>query len=127
MFHYTVYSSKSPKQVITDLTSNLQNEKFGVLWKLDLKKKLDEKGVDFERDYHILEVCNPEEAKRVLTESPLVGYFLPCKIVIYEENGNTSIGMPKPTELIDLLGNEKLMEIADDIEKRLISCVDQSK
>ncbi len=45
---------------------------------MDLKKKLDEKGVDFERDYHILEVCNPEEAKRVVTESPLVGYILPC-------------------------------------------------
>ncbi|WP_369827127.1 DUF302 domain-containing protein [Cohnella sp. CIP 111063] len=83
--------------------------------------------MDFEREYHILEVCNPEEAKRVLTESPYVGYFLPCKIVIYEDNGNTLIGLPKPTVLMELLGNEKLKAIAVDIENRLIKCIDQSK
>jgi len=77
--------------------------------------------------YHILEVCNPVEAKRVMSENALVGYFLPCKLVVYEENGTTKIGLPKPTSLIGLIANEKLMSIASDIEKRLISCVDKSQ
>nr|BCJ78216.1 hypothetical protein [Niallia circulans] len=127
MFHYTADTAKSVDQTIEDLEENLKEEKFGVLWRLDMKEKLAEKGVDFSRPYHILEVCNPHEAKRVLSENPLVGYFLPCKIAVYEEEGATRIGLPKPTALIGLLENGKLTEIAEDIEKRLIAVINKSR
>lgn len=127
MFHYTVETAKSPEQAIVDLQENLKEEKFGVLWQLDMKEKLIEKGVDFDQMYHILEVCNPVEAKRVLSENSLVGYFLPCKIAVYDEGGTTKIGLPKPTALIGLVENEALMGIAVDIEKRLIAVIDKSR
>lgn len=126
MFHYTVETPKTPEQAIDALTENLKAEKFGVLWQLDMKEKLHEKGVEFTMPYQILEVCNPVEAKRVLTENALVGYFLPCKLAVYVENGTTKIGMPKPTALIGLVENEALMNIASDIETRLTACVDKS-
>ncbi len=59
MFHYTVETTKTPEQAIEALTENLKAEKFGVLWRLDLKDKLQEKNVDFDMPYWILEVCNP--------------------------------------------------------------------
>lgn len=127
MFHYTVETEKSPQEAISDLTESLKQEKFGVLWQLDLKEKLNEKGVEFDQTYHILEVCNPVEAKRVLTETALVGYFLPCKIAVYENNGGTHIGLPKPTSLIEFVENDKLKNIAADIEKRLIDCINKSR
>lgn len=127
MFHYTVETAKSPEQTIADLQENLKDEKFGILWQLDMKEKLNEKGVDFDQTYHILEVCNPVEAKKVLSENSLVGYFLPCKIVVYDEEGTTKIGLPKPTALIGFLDNEALMGIAEDIEKRLIVAIDKSR
>ncbi|WP_410511291.1 DUF302 domain-containing protein [Paenibacillus sp. BR2-3] len=127
MFHYTVETTKTPEQAIAALTENLKAEKFGVLWQLDMKEKLQEKGVDLEMTYHILEVCNPVEAKRVLSENALVGYFLPCKLAVYEENGSTKIGLPKPTSLIGFVENDELMSIATDIEKRLIACVEKSQ
>lgn len=127
MFHYTVETDKTPEKAIADLQDNLKAEKFGVLWQLDMKEKLKEKGVELDQTYHILEVCNPVEAKRVLSENALVGYFLPCKITVYEEQGITKIGLPKPSALIELLDNEPLMSIAQDIEKRLISCIDKSR
>lgn len=126
MFHYTVETKKSPEQVIADLQESLKEEKFSVLWQLNMKEKLQDKGVEFDQTYHILEVCNPVEAKRVLSENALVGYFLPCKIAVYEENGTTKIGMPKPTALIGLVENEQLMALAQDIENRLITCIDRS-
>ena len=126
MFHYTVETTKTPEQAVLALTENLNADKFGVLWQMDMKEKLQEKGVELEMTYHILEVCSPVEAKRVLSENALVGYFLPCKLVVYEENGTTKIGLPKPTNLIGLIENDKLMSIASDIEKRLIACVDKS-
>lgn len=126
LFHYTVQTNKSPTQAISDLTDSLKEEQFGVLWSLDMKEKLNDKGVDFNQLYYILEVCNPVEANRVLSENVLVGYFLPCKIAVYEDQGTTKIGMPKPTALIHYLENEKLSAIAQEIEQRLISCIDHS-
>jgi uncharacterized protein (DUF302 family) len=127
MFHYTVKTAKSAVQAIADLQDHLKDEKFGVLWHLDLKEKLREKGVDYDQTYHILEVCNPVEAKRVLQESSLIGYFLPCKIVVYEEAGNTHIGLPKPTALVGMVDNPNLLAIAEEIEERLMGAINKSR
>lgn len=127
MFHYTVETSQTVEQVIDKLEHNLKEEKFGVLWHLDMQEKLKEKGIEFHQRYHILEVCNPVEAKRVLSENAIVGYFLPCKITVYEDQGKTKIGLPKPTALIGMVNNGALQGIAEDVEKRLISCIDKTK
>ncbi|RLQ90253.1 DUF302 domain-containing protein [Planomicrobium sp. Y74] len=126
MFDYTVETSKSKDEAVRDLEANLKDEEFGVLWNFDLTAKLQEKGTDFNTPYTILEVCNPQEANRVLSEDLMVGYFLPCKIVVYEEEGITKIGMPKPSALIQMVNNESIKEIAVDIEERLIGCIDKT-
>ncbi|PMC40756.1 hypothetical protein CJ195_03345, partial [Bacillus sp. UMB0899] len=91
-----------------------------------IKEKLQEKGLEFDSDYLVLEVCNPHEAQRVLKENLLVGYFLPCKIVVYSDNGKTIIGMPRPTALINLVNNEEVKKLARDIEERLMICINKS-
>ncbi len=127
MFHYTVESNKTLEEAINSIENELKAEKFGVQWKFNIQEKLKEKGIDLDKEFIVLEVCNPHEAKRVLSENSLVGYFLPCKIVVYKENDQTKIGMPRPTSLISMIPNEKLAEIAEDIEKRLIGCIDKAK
>lgn len=126
MFHYTKESSMGMQETIDKLQENLQEEKFGVLWEFDVKGKLNEKGLDFEDPFVVLEVCNPHEAKRVLDVNKLVGYFLPCKIVVYKEEEQVKIGMPRPTELMKAVDDSQLTEIAEDIEKRLIAAIDKS-
>jgi uncharacterized protein (DUF302 family) len=126
MFDYTVKTQKSIDEAVTSLETNLKEEKFGVLWMFDIKDKLQEKGLDFNQEYKVLEVCNPHEAQRVLNENLLVGYFLPCKIVVYSDNGQTKIGMPKPTALINLVKNDEIIKLAKDIEDRLVNCIDKS-
>lgn len=126
MFDYTVSTEKSSEQAIMSLEEILKNEGFGVLWNFDLTAKLQEKGMEFNTPYTVLEVCNPKEAQRVLSENLLVGYFLPCKIVVYQDQGLTKIGMPKPTAMIEMLHNKEIKLLAEDIEKRLISCIDKS-
>jgi len=126
-FHYTVTSSKNIDETIESITQNLKMKKFGVLWQLDLPAKLLEKGVDsYTSAYHILEVCNPEEAAQVLNHNQLIGYFLPCKIVVYESEGVTKIGLPKPTALIGLLNEPELNTIAENIEEILIDALNKS-
>lgn len=129
MFHYTVETNKSLEEAIEALKLNLETERFGILWRFNIQEKLQEKGIQFDEPYVILEVCNPFEAKRVLSEHILAGYFLPCKIAVYQEKGKTKIGMPRPTSLIGMVEKdsfEQLFEIAQDVENRLTACLDKS-
>lgn len=127
MFHYTVETIKSIEEAIKDLEENLKAEKFGVLWEFDIKETLHNKGFEFDRGFMVLEVCNPKEAQEVLTRNKMVGYFLPCKIVVYEDDGKTKIGLPKPSALIQMVEDDELKEFATNIEDRLIACIDKSK
>lgn len=87
---------------------------------------MQKKGLEYDQPYHILEVCNPEAAQRVLSQNQLVGYVLPCKVAIYKDNEKTKIGMPKPTELMQMIEDETIEKIAQDIEKRLIACINKA-
>ncbi|MBT2691897.1 DUF302 domain-containing protein [Bacillus sp. ISL-55] len=127
MFHHTIEVDKSLNEAVSALEASLKEEKFGVLWSLNMKETLAGKGVELDGDYIILEVCNPHEAKRVLEKNPIVSYFLPCKVVVYKENDKTKVGLPKPTELIKFVENDELQTIAADIEKRLIGAIDNIK
>ena len=126
VFDYTVHTNKSVNHAINRLEASLKEEKFGVLWMFDIKEKLQEKGLEFQKEFKVLEVCNPDEAHRVLNENGMAGYFLPCKIVVYEDNGQTKIGMPRPTAMISLLNDNDMELFAKDIEERLIRCIDKS-
>lgn len=126
MFDYTLSTPKTIDEAVESLEASLKEEQFGVLWTFDIKDKLQEKGLEFEKEFRVLEVCNPKEAQRVLNENTLAGYFLPCKIVVYEEGGETRIGMPKPTSLISMLNDENLKNFAKDIEERLMGCMEKS-
>ncbi len=126
MFHYTVNTDKNIDEACEMLENQLKEEQFGVLWNFDLKSKLNEKGLDFNREFRILEVCNPKEAQRVLNQNLMVGYFLPCKMVVYKDGDQTKIGMPKPTSLVTMVDDQEITDMAEDIEKRLIACMDKS-
>jgi uncharacterized protein (DUF302 family) len=124
MFDYTVTTDKNVEDAIQSLEGSLKKEGFGVLWAFNIKEKLQEKGLEFNKDFKVLEVCNPHEAQRVLNKNEMAGYFLPCKIVVYQSDGQTKIGMPRPSALISLLNDEELKQLAKDIEDRLISCIE---
>lgn len=127
MFHYTVETSKTVEEAIESLEENLKKEQFGLLWQFDIKEKLQDKGLEFDQSFRVLEVCNPFDAQRVLQQNQLVGYFLPCKIVVYESDIGTKIGMPKPSALVELTEDDSVKTYAKEIEDRLIGCINHSK
>lgn len=124
---YKVQTDKSFEKVIEDLKMSLSTHHFGVLWELDFKEKLKEKGLEFNKNFKILEVCNPAKAKQVLEENIEAGFFLPCKMVVYEDRGSMFIGMPKPTALIGMINDNKLASLALEVENELKSAMDEAK
>lgn len=124
---HKVQSKKSFEKAISDLKESLSNYKFGVLWELNFKDKLQEKGVDFDYDYVVLEVCNPLQAKSILEKNLDVGFFLPCKLVVYENSGDVFIGMMKPKEFIRKFDDEELTVVATQVEEDLILAIENAK
>ncbi len=106
----------------------MKRNKFGVLHIHNLKQSLKEKGIDFPNACKILEVCNPQQATRVLTQNMAVNLALPCRLSVYQEGGNTKIGMVKPTALLGIFpGAEGLRSVAEEAERETIKMIEEAK
>ena len=116
-------TDKSFEEAVLDLKESLKVKSFGVLVELNLKDKLKEKGQDFNTNFLVLEVCNPEKAKTVLEKRIEAGYMLPCKMVVYEKEGAVWLGMQNPKKLIELVGDESLKEIAEEVYDHLSQAI----
>lgn len=123
---YEKETGKSLQAAIHSLTENLKSGGFGVLWQLNFKDKLAEKGLEFKDDFVVLEVCNPKQAKEVLEHNIHIGYVLPCKMVVRKQGGNTYIGMTSPETLIALFDSPELLKVAQEVEKTLKNAIEAS-
>ena len=113
---HIVESRKPLDRVAKDLEAAVGRHKFGVLGVHDLRAKMAEKGVEFARECRIYEVCNPQQAKRVLERNMEISTALPCRISVYEEGGVTKLATIKPTAMVALYGTAELKGVAEEVE-----------
>ncbi len=126
--YYIVDTEKTFEQASVDLESEVKKLGFGVLHIHDLGKTLRSKGIDFKENCRVFEVCNPVQAAKVLSIEMRLNMALPCRISVYTENGTTKIGTIKPTRMLSALSNEpRLLEIAKEVEDKMIQMIDNSK
>ena len=126
--YYVVNTDKTFEEASADLEVEVKNLGFGVLHIHDLGKTLRSKGVDFKEDCRVFEVCNPEQAAKVLSVDMQLNMALPCRISVYTEKGSTKIGLIKPTQMLSALSNDpNLNEIAKDVESKTIQMINNSK
>ena len=116
---HIVESKKSLARVASDLEQAVARHKFGILGVHDLKAKMVEKGVPFARECRIYEVCNPQQAQRVLERNIEISTALPCRISLYEEAGKTKLATIKPTAMIALYATPELAAVAEEVEATL--------
>ncbi|MDD4963724.1 MAG: DUF302 domain-containing protein [Gallionella sp.] len=126
--YYIVETDKSFDQATTDLELAVQNNHFGVLHIHDLGSTLRKKGMVFDEQCKIFEVCNPVHATEVLATDMRLNMALPCRISVWTEKGKTHIGLIKPKEMLSALSqDEKLVAIATEVEAQTIRMVDEAK
>ena len=125
---YAVATDKSVESAIEALKNALGRRQFSVLWHLDMNEKLIQKGFEPEPPFHVLEVCSAARAKQALQTTQMVGYFLPCKLVVYEDRatGKTTIGLPEPEALLNLAQNLSLSELAQEVTTILHEAVKEA-
>ena len=124
---YSRETDHAPADAVARITKALADRKFGVLHVHDLKKTLNGKGVPFAPECQILEVCNPQQAAKVLAEDLDLNMALPCRISVYEKDGKTRIGMLSPKAMLEQLSDlPALRAVADEVESVLVEAIDEA-
>ena len=117
---------QSLESVCQRLPEIAQKHKFGVLGTHNLKEKMESKGVPFSRECRVFEVCNPQQAQKVLTRSIEISTALPCRISVYSENGHTVLATIKPTALLDMFKSPELQSVAREVEETMTRIMDET-
>lgn len=121
---YCVKINQSYEDTIAAIEQKIAGIKFGVLCKINLAEKIRAKGLEFSQELTILEICNPAEARSALQMNSKAAYFLPCKLVVREEEGKAIVSLMKPSSLISELNDPELEQLARRIEDKLIGVMD---
>ena len=113
-------------EAVERVRAELQAEGFGVLCEIDVRQTLKDK-LDVDREpYLILGACNPPLAHRALEAEPGLGVLLPCNVVVYERDGETTISAVDAERMLSLVGNEAVEPIAADVRRRLAAVVERA-
>ena len=127
MYHI-VETKKSFEQAAIDLEAAVIANGFGVLYVHDLGATLKSKGIAFENQCKVFEVCNPQQAAKVMTIDMRLNMALPCRISVYTDAGKTMISLILPVRILSALSlDEDLMEIAQEIQDATIKMIDEAK
>ncbi|MEO8803978.1 MAG: DUF302 domain-containing protein [Rudaea sp.] len=125
--YYVVETNKSFDQAAEALDAAVKRHQFGVLHVHDLGTTLRSKGVEFAEQCKVFEVCNPQQAAKVMAREMRLNMALPCRISVYTDNGKTQIGMIKPVPLLDMLSEDpRLAAIAREVEAATIQMIDEA-
>jgi len=126
--YYIIETDKTFNQASTDLESAVKHHGFGVLHVHDLGVTLRSKGIVFDNECKIFEVCNPQQAVKVLSTDMRLNMALPCRISVFTEQGKTKIGLIKPMQMLSALSQDAgLIEVAKEVEDKVIQMVDEAK
>ncbi len=119
-------TDKSVSEAAAALDAAVQANHFGVMQVHNLKETMVKKGVAFERECLIFEVCQPQQAKKVLDQNMSVSTALPCRISIYEEGGKTLLATLKPTTLLAMFHTPQLEGVAQEVEDTIVKIMKEA-
>jgi len=126
--YYIVETNKPFNQASTDLAAAVTGNGFGVLHVHDLGATLRGKGIAFDEECKVFEVCNPGQAAKVLSADMRLNMALPCRISVFTEKGTTKIGLIKPVQMLSALSQDPLLaQVAKEVEEKTIKMIDEAK
>ena len=119
-----VETSKPIDEACRALERAVTEHRFGILHVHDVRQTLANKGVPFDREVRIFDVCNPQRAKQVLEKSLLMSAALPCAISVFSEAGKTTFAFIRPTVMLGLFGVTDLGPVAEEVERTVREIVE---
>jgi uncharacterized protein (DUF302 family) len=124
---YQKTSRKTMVEIDQALRESAARHKFGVLAVHDLKQTMKDKGVDFDSEVRVYEVCNPHHAKAVLQEEPAVSTALPCRVSVYQSGDGLTVATILPAEMMKMFGSSEMMvSTALEVDRTIRAMIDET-
>ena len=113
MFTHKITSKQSIEKISGDVPAACEKHKFALLHTYGYHEIVASKGFPINRKVYIYEICQAKTAAAMLTDFPHFSIFMPCKLAVYEENGNTVISTMNMEIMLQAIGsNPQLYEEA---------------
>ena len=94
---------------------------FGIIAIHDLRETMKKKNVDLDMECRIYEVCNPQQAKRVLEMDGSISTALPCRISLYGSPGHYTLATMLPTEMLKSFNLPEITPVAEEVERVILT------
>ena len=112
-----VSTTLSFEQACSALEAAVVEHGFGLLGSHDLGHTLRSKGMHIDEQCRIYEVCQPQQAARVLSRDMRLNMALPCRLSVYTEAGETKVGMISPVAMLSgLSADPELHGVAVEVD-----------
>lgn len=121
---YTKTTTKPFDEVVKAVEDAAMARSFRTLHIHNVQATLAEKGFEIP-PYSIVEVCNAGFAHRAISAHPPIGMMLPCRIVVFENEGVNTVMLMKPSIMSDILPEAELGSLPQDVEDILKQVVDE--
>jgi uncharacterized protein (DUF302 family) len=119
-------TDKTVSKAAVALQAAVQANHFGVMQVHNLKETMLKKRVEFARECLIFEVCQPQQAKKVLDQNMSVSTALPCRISLYEEGGKSVLATLKPTTMLAMFNSPQLEGVAREVEDTIVRIMEEA-
>ena len=121
-----IFTDKTVCETASALQAAVLTNHFGVMQVHNLKETMAKKGVEFAHECLIFEVCQPQQAKKVLDENIIVSTAMPFRISIYEEGDKTILAALKPTSLLAMFNAPQLEGVAQEVEDTIVKIMKEA-
>jgi len=123
---FTLTTAKTVTDAASALHAAVAANHFGVMQVHNLQETMKKKGVEFAHECLIFEICQPQQAKKVLDQDMSLSTALPCRISIYEDGGKTILATLKPTTLLAMFKVPQLDQVAKDVEDTIVKIMTEA-
>ena len=118
-YHFSVTVHEDFASAVTRTKQALADHGFGVVSEIDLASVFADKLGAEHSPYLILGACIPGFARNAVSSEPAIGVLLPCNVVVRAtDDDGVVVDFMDPAVMIDLVGEERVHEIAEDVRAR---------
>jgi uncharacterized protein (DUF302 family) len=118
---FQLETRKPLDEIERGLEQAASEHKFGVIAVHDLRELMKNKGVNLDMECRVYEVCNPQQAKKVLETDGAISTALPCRISVYGKAGQYKLATMLPTEMMKSFGRPEIASVAEEVETVIVS------
>lgn len=105
MFTIKQTTPHNSQEIASQMQDACSRYNFSILQRYDFHEIIKSKGFELNREVFVFEICQAKIASKILADNPEFSIFMPCKIAIYEQGGETVIATMNMEMMLKIFEN----------------------